>query len=106
MGSFHAKGVNQPFDIQLTGAWEGGGIISDPDVRYATDGLPDSNQNVRCWNLRWAGVAFKVKEGCIEIVVQAVGAVPCEQTVFRAEAMAALFVFRHIKGDVDITRDC
>ena len=96
------KGVSQPFATQLTG----GGAISDPDVRHATDGSPGSNQDVRCWNLRWAAIAFRVKEGNIEIVATAVGAAPCEQTVFRAEAMAALFVTRHTEGDIDITLDC
>ena len=47
------EGTKQPFATQLTGAWEGGGTISDPEVRYATDGSPGSNQDVRCWSLHW-----------------------------------------------------
>ena len=77
---------------QVTGAWEGGCTISDPDIRYATDGSPGGSQDARCGNLRWAAIAFKVKD---EVVATAIGAVPCEQTVFRAEAMAALFVAKH-----------
>ena len=30
---------------QLTGAWVDGGVISDPDVEYATDGSPGSSQD-------------------------------------------------------------
>ena len=98
--------TNQPFATQLTGAWEGGGTISDPEVRYATDGSPGGNQDARCWSLRWAAIAFKVKEGSIDFVATAIGAVPCEQTVLRAEAMAALFVTEHTEGDIDVTLDC
>ena len=53
-----------------------------------------------------AAIAFKVKEGSIDVVATAIGAVPCEQTVFRAEAMAALFVTEHTEGDIDVTLDC
>ena len=78
--------AQEPFAAQLTGAWTGGRIISDPEIRYA--------------------IAFKVKASSIEVVATAIGAVPCEQTVFRAEAMAALFVAEHTEGDIDVTLDC
>ena len=87
-------------------SWTGGRIISDPEIRYATDGSPGSSQDARCWSLRWAAIAFKVKASSIEVVATAIGAVPCEQTVFRAEAMAALFVAEHTEGDIDVTLDC
>ena len=99
-------GTDQGPDVQLTGAWEGGGVISDPEVKYATDGSPGSNQDPRCWRLRWAAIAFKVSGDSVTIIGQAIGAVQCEQTVFRAEAMAALFVAGHTEGGIDIILDC
>ena len=58
------------------------------------------------WEPSLGAIAFKVKDGDIKVVATAIGAVPCEQTVFRAEAMAALFVAKHTEGDIDVALDC
>ncbi|CAE7420811.1 unnamed protein product [Symbiodinium microadriaticum] len=59
----------------------------------------------RCWRMTWAAIAFVCKDGNIEVLATATGPVPGDQTVFRAEAMALLFIAEHTAGDVDITID-
>ena len=55
--------------------------------------------------MTWAAIAFVCKDGNIEVLATATGPVPGDQTVFRAEAMALLFIAEHTAGDVDITID-
>ena len=88
----------QPVPTRLTGAWASSETINDPEVRYATDGSPGGHPDPRCWALRWAAIAFKVRGDDIDIVATAVGSVECEQTVFRAEATAVEFVALHTVG--------
>ena len=79
--------------------------MDDPELRYATDGSPGSSGDPRCWQMTWAAIAFICRNGSLEILATATGPVPGEQTVFRAEAMALLFIAEHTTGVVDVTID-
>ena len=91
--------------VTLSGMWAEGQLISDPEIRYATDGSPGSAGDSRTWRLTWAAIAYKVHEGSVIVVARASGPVKGEQTVFRAEASALLFLARHTEGSIDVTMD-
>ena len=94
-----------PREVKLTGLWQHKSRLDDPELRYATDGSPGSSGDPRCWKLTWAAIAFVCRNGSPEILATATGPVPGEQTVFRAEAMALLFIAEHTSGGVDVTMD-
>ncbi|CAE7776131.1 unnamed protein product, partial [Symbiodinium necroappetens] len=94
-----------PRDIKLTGLWKQATKLDDPQLKFATDGSPGCTGDPRCWRMTWAAIAFVCREGSIEVLATATGPVPGDQTVFRAEAMALLFIAEHTTGDVDITMD-
>ena len=81
-------------------------LVEDPSVLYATDGSPGASQDARFQVLTWGVVAFRKTDHDIEVLGRATGPVQGEQTVFRAEAAALLYVARKTKGDVDVTLDC
>ena len=81
-------------------------LVEDPSVLYATDGSPGASQDERFQVLTWGVVAFRKTDHDIEVLGRATGPVQGEQTVFRAEAAALLYVARKTKGDVDVTLDC
>ena len=95
----------KPRKVKLTGLWQQKAQLEDPELRYATDGSPGSSGDPRCWQMTWAAIAFTCKNGSPEILATATGPVPGEQTVFRAEAMALLFIAEHTSGVVDVTMD-
>ncbi|CAE7252271.1 unnamed protein product, partial [Symbiodinium sp. CCMP2456] len=106
-GVFHhavlqAQRPREPF---LTGLWATGQVLNDPELRYATDGSPGSTGDPRVWKMTWAAIAYKVQGDKITVVATAAGPVSGEQTVFRAEASALLFLVQHTAGDVDVTMD-
>ena len=94
-----------PRDVKLTGLWEQASKLDDPQLKFATDGSPGSTGDPRCRRMTWAAIAFVCREGNIEVLATATDPVPGDQTVFRAEAMALLFIAEHTAGEVDITMD-
>ena len=92
-------------EVKLTGLWQQDSKLDDPALKFATDGSPGSSGDPRCWRLTWAAIAFTCRDGNLEILATATGPVPGEQTVFRAEAMALLFIAEHTNGVVDVTMD-
>ena len=92
-------------EVKLTGLWQRDSKLDDPELKYATDGSPGSSGDPRCWQMTWAAIAFTCRNGSLEILATATGPVPGEQTVFRAEAMALLFIAEHTTGVVDVTMD-
>ena len=75
------------FGIQETGVFEQP-VVSDPDLRYATDGSPGASQDPRFQALTWGVIAFRVDGSDLVICGKATGPVPRQQTVFRAETQA------------------
>ena len=55
--------------------------------------------------MTWAAIAYKIHNGTIQIVAKASGPVRGEQTVFRAEASALLFLVLHTEASADVTLD-
>ena len=94
-----------PRDTKLTGLWKQASKLDDPQLKFASDGSPGSIGDPRCWRMTWAAIAFVCREGNIEVLATATGPVPGDQTVFRAEAMALLFIAEHTTGDIDIAID-
>ena len=94
-----------PREVKLTGLWQRVSKLDDPELKFATDGFPGSSGDPRCWRMTWAAIAFTCRDGNLEILATATGPVPGEQTVFRAEATALLFIAEHTTGDVDVTMD-
>ena len=64
-------------------------IITDPRLKFATDGSPD----------------FLVEDQEIVVRGTATGPVPYEQTVFRAEAQALSYLVTKTKDWIDVTLD-
>ena len=94
-----------PRATSLSGLWANGAVLNDPELRYATDGSPGSTGDPRTWRMTWAAIAYKIQNGSIHIVAKASGPVRGEQTVFRAEASALLFLVLHTAGNADVTLD-
>ena len=93
------------FGIQETGVFEQP-VVSDPDLRYATDGSPGASQDPRFQALTWGVIAFRVDGSDLVICGKATGPVPRQQTVFRAEAQALAYLVDKTETDLDVTLDC
>ena len=81
-------------------------MVEDPSVFYATDGSPGASQDERFQIFTWGVIAFRIRDQDIEVLGKATGPVEGDQSVFRAEAAALLYVARKTEGDVDVTLDC
>ena len=80
--------------------------MEDQELLFATDGSPGASQDARFQVLTWGVVAFVKTGTTIRVVGRAVGPVGGEQTVFRAETTALLYVARKTSGETDVTLDC
>ena len=80
--------------------------MTDPGLRYATDGSPGALQDPRFQALTWGVIAFRVEGSDIVICGKATGPVPRQQTVFRAEAQALAHLVDKTEADLDVTLDC
>ena len=81
-------------------------LVEDQELLFATDGSPGASQDARFQVLTWGVVAFVKTDTAIRVVGRAVGPVSGEQTVFRAETTALLYVARKTSGETDVTLDC
>ena len=81
-------------------------LVEDQELLFATDGSPGASQDARFQVLTWGVVAFVKTDTTIRVVGRAVGPVSGEQTVFRAETTALLYVARKTSGETDVTLDC
>ena len=55
--------------------------------------------------MTWGVIAFKIQGSEIQVVGSASGPVPCEQTVFRAEAQALVYLVEKVQGHLEVTTD-
>ena len=100
-----ARPASYEFGIQETGVFEQQ-VVTDPGLRYATDGSPGASQDPRFQALTWGVIAFRVEGSDIVICGKATGPVPRQQTVFRAEAQALAYLVDKTEADLDVTLDC
>ena len=75
------------------------------DLHFATDGGPGGSQDSRFQVMTWGVIAFKIQGSEIQVVGSASGPVPCEQTVFRAEAQALVYLVGKVQGHLEVTTD-
>ena len=86
------------------------GIFQQPQIEaenlhFATDGSPGGSQDPRFQVVTWGVIAFKIQGSEIQVVGSASGPVPCEQTVFRAEAQALVYLVEKVQGHLEVTTD-
>ena len=81
-------------------------LVEQENLYFATDGSPGGSQDTRFQVLTWGVIAFIKGDNAIQVVGRATGPVSGEQTVFRAEAAALLYVARKTVGTVDVALDC
>ncbi|CAE7432806.1 unnamed protein product, partial [Symbiodinium sp. KB8] len=62
-------------------------------------------QDSRFQVLTWGVIAFKILGSEIQVVGSASGPVACEQTVFRAEAQALVYLVGKVQGHLEVTTD-
>ena len=74
-------------------------------LHFATDGSPGGSQDSRFQVATWGVIAFKIHGSEIQVVGSASGPVPCEQTVFRAEAQALVYLVGKVQGNLEVTID-
>ena len=55
--------------------------------------------------MTWGVIAFKILGDEIQVVGSASGPVECEQTVFRAEAQALVYLVGKVQGHIEVTMD-
>ena len=55
--------------------------------------------------MTWGVIAFKILGSEIQVVGSASGPVACEQTVFRAEAQALVYLVGKVQGHLEVTTD-
>ena len=55
--------------------------------------------------MTWGVIAFKIRGSEIQVVGSASGPVVCEQTVFRAEAQALVYLVGKVQGQLEVTTD-
>ena len=81
------------------------GLTGAEDLHFATDGSPGGSQDPRFQVMTWGVIAFKIQGSEIQVVGSASGPVPCEQTVFRAEAQALVYLVGKVQGQLEVTTD-
>ena len=79
--------------------------IEAADLHFATDGSPGGSQDKRFQVATWGVIAFQLVEDQVRVVGTATGPVPCEQTVFRAEAQALVYLVSKVQGNLEVTMD-
>ena len=90
--------------VQESGIFQQSEIEAE-DLHFATDGSPGGSQDPRFQVMTWGVIAFKIQGSEIQVVGSASGPVPCEQTVFRAEAQALVYLVRKVQGHLEVTTD-
>ena len=82
-------------------------LVEDQELLFATDGRTGAQEHRKMQDSKSScGEWWRLSEQTFRVVGRAVGPVSGEQTVFRAETTALLYVARKTSGVSDITLDC
>ena len=102
--------AKQPRPSSYAQALQESGVFQQPHfeaegLHFATDGSPGGSQDPRFQVMTWGVIAFKILGDEIQVMGSASGPVECEQTVFRAEAQALVYLVDKVQGHIEVTMD-